>query len=252
MTTTTRHDTGLLSSCCSVPSAEEAADTSTSEDDFDSCCTIPGAHSEGTDALDDLKGQEATPEISALRAAGFRLLLDEGRPVEITEWAAAAGIDEGTVADAVKSHAGRVQVDEVGRLLGIAGLTVEPSRHELDIAGEKRWTWCALDAVGILGALEATGSVRSTDPKTGEAVEIEFVDGRPQGDATLFILGGYEGGNVREEWCPLVNFFATHADADAWVVENKLDGDIVSVVQVAEDAAAMWRPVTDPTTPQVS
>ncbi len=43
----------------------------------------------------------------------------------------------------------------------------------------------------------------------------------------------------------MVNFFATRADAEAWVAANDLEGDIVSVAQVADAAAAMWRPVTD-------
>jgi hypothetical protein len=251
MTDTNGQDTELLVSCCTVPSAEAPADAATPADALNSCCTIPSADSRNTQALDDLKHQETTPEVSALRSAGFRLLLDEGRPIEITQWAVAAGLDEDTVTEALESHAGRVQLDDSGRLLGIAGLTVEPSRHELDIAGKKRWTWCALDAVGILGALQATGSVSSTDPRTGEAVQIGFIDGHPRGDATIFILGGYDGGNVREEWCPLVNFFTNQEDAEAWTTENKLTGDIVSVAQVAEDAAAMWRPLTDPAAPQV-
>jgi hypothetical protein len=67
----------------------------------------------------------------------------------------------------------------------------------------------------------------------------------------LFILGGYDGGNVIEDWCPIVNFFASRTDADAWVAANDLEGDVVSVAKVAENAAAMWRPVTDPGSPQV-
>ena len=146
---------------------------------------------------------------------------------------------------------GRAQLDDEGRLLGIAGLTVEPSRHRLTIGDETRWTWCALDAVGILGALEATGSIHSTDPRSGDPVDIGFEDGTPTGDATLFILGGYDGGNVIQDWCPMVNFFAARADAEAWVADNDVAGDIVSVAHVADNAAAMWRPVTDPGSPQV-
>ncbi len=67
-------------------------------------------------------------------------------------------------------------------------MTITPGRHEISVAGTKRWTWCALDAIGILGALGASGSVRSTDPHTGASIEIEFVDGTPQTDKHLFIL----------------------------------------------------------------
>jgi alkylmercury lyase len=244
---TTNH-TDQLSSCCTVPSTEQDA----AEVDLGSCCTVPS--SSAVDALDQVRA-EATPsqEISAIRAAGFRLLLDEGRPIERREWASAAGVARETLEDILTRPGieGRAQLDDEGRLLGIAGLTVEPTRHRLTIGERTRWTWCALDAVGILGALEATGSIYSTDPRSGNPVEIGFEDGTPTGDATLFILGGYDGANVVEDWCPMVNFFATRADAEAWVADNGVEGDVVSVAQVAENAAAMWRPVTEPGSPQV-
>jgi hypothetical protein len=101
--------------------------------------------------------------------------------------------------------------------------------------------------VGILGALEATGTIRSTDPRTGATVTIEFVDGQPQEGATIFILGGYDGGNIREEWCPLVNFFNTRSDAETWVEDNQLTGDILPAQQITGEASEMWRAVTDPT-----
>jgi len=213
-----------------------------------SCCTVPNHQTDATAALDDVKAHEIAPEVAALRTAGFRLLLDHGLPVEIDDWADAAGVDQETISDALDRNSGRVQLDEQGRLLGIAGLTIEPSGHELDINGQKRWTWCALDAVGILGALEATGTIRSTDPRTGVIVTIEFKNGQPQGDATIFILGGYDGGNILEEWCPLVNFFKTRSNAERWVQDNDLTGEILAVGEIVEEAAEMWQAVTDPIT----
>lgn len=245
--TTTDH-TNQLSSCCTVPSTEQDV----AQFDLGSCCTAPSSSSTG--ALDEVRAA-ATPseEMGALRSAGFRLLLEEGRPIERSEWASAAGVAPETLEQSLTRSGvqGRVQLDDQGRLLGIAGLTVEPSSHQLTIGDQIRWTWCALDAVGILGALEATGSIHSTDPRSGDPVDIGFEEGHPTGDATLFILGGYDGGNVIEDWCPIVNFFASRTDADAWVAANDLEGDVVSVAKVAENAAAMWRPVTDPGSPQV-
>ncbi len=223
--------------------------------DFDlGCCPVPTSKDTVSAGIEDLQRASATsPEVGAMRAAGFQLLLEEGRPIEVEEWAAAAGIENAALREMLDSPRaeGRVQLDDDGRLLGIAGLTVEPGRHQLDIDGTIRWTWCALDAVGILGALEADGTVRSTDPRTGDPVEIRFKAGKPEGDTTLFILGGYDGGNVIEDWCPLVNFFATRDAAEAWVEAEGLEGDIVTVAQIATDATNMWRPVVDPSAPQV-
>ena len=148
--------------------------------------------------------------------------------------------------------AGRVELDDQGRLLGIAGLTIEPTHHKITVDGEERWTWCALDAVGILGALESDGTIRSVDPHSGDSIEIAFQSGEPTGDAVLFILGGYDGTGARDNWCPLVNFFANRHDAEAWATERELAGEIVSIRQISEEAAALWRPVTDPTSSQAS
>ena len=206
-----------------------------------SCCTPQRGDGK---ALDLIRSTAVTTDMTRLRAAGFRLLLDRGEPVELADIAVAADLEVETVKHLIEQEAGRIETDGEGRLLGVAGLTVTETRHQITIGDEMRWTWCALDAVGIFGALEATGNIRSTDARTGQDIHIEFVDGQSQGDATLFILGGYDGGNVREDWCPLVNFFGTHRDAEAWVADRDVTGDIVSVRQIAADATAMWRPVT--------
>ena len=236
--------------CCS-PRLRDQEDASAS--DHDPCCTGSAADIAVSAAMVDLAQAAATsPEVDALRSTGFRLLLDHGLPVDVEHWATESGIDVATLNEIIETSGaeGRVQFDADGRLVGIAGLTVEPTRHELNVEGTVRWTWCALDAVGILGALQATGTIRSTDPRTGAAIVIDFVQGEPDNEATLFLLGGYDGGNVVEDWCPLVNFFATRLDADEWVTAEGLDGDILSVSSIASQAAKMWRPVVDSPTPE--
>jgi hypothetical protein len=56
---------------------------------------------------------------------------------------------------------------------------------------------------------------------------------------------------VKEAWCPLVNFSTSRNAAVEWATVNKLDGDIVSVTRIAEQAAEMWKPVVDRGAPQV-
>jgi len=205
------------------------------------------------DAIEELKENvETSPEVTAARSAGFHLLLDTGLPVEKDDWAASAGLSRAELDDLLTGDGvkGRVQFNDEGLLVGVAGLTVEPSAHKIDVGGVTRYTWCALDAVGILGALGVDGSVHSTDPGTGDPIDISFIDGTPDGDATLFILGGYDGGNVVSEWCPLVNFFASEDDATSWVEGKGLEGDIVSVAAIAHESAAMWLAVVDATAPQ--
>ena len=222
------------------------------------CCTVPEATevdsaNDAAATLDEIRSEEIPADVAAIRSAGFRLLLDTGTPVTVEDLIAATDLPAERVTeifDSVRAR-GRVEFDDEDRLIGLAGLSLTPSRHELIISGSTRYTWCALDAVGILGALEATGTVRSTDPQTGDPIEIEFEQGIPKTDVHLFILGGFSEGNVREDWCPRVNFFTSRQAAEEWVDDNSLDGDIVSVADIADDAAAMWNPVVDAEAPQV-
>jgi len=223
------------------------------------CCTVPGHHhshpreDETLTALDEIRSEEIPADVAAIRAAGFMLLLETGQPVTVADLVAVTDIPADRVAEifeAVRAR-GRIELDGEDRLIGLAGLTLTPGRHELIIDGTKHWTWCALDAVGIFGALEATGTVRSADAQTGVAIEITFVDGRPETDAHLFILGGYAEASVRQGWCPQVNFFASRHAADRWVAEKGLRGDVVAVAAVADEAATIWQPVVDGDAPQV-
>ncbi len=221
------------------------------------CCTISesaASADDGTAAFEELRSEEIPADVAAIRSAGFKLLLDTGKPVTIGDLIDATDIPAERVVeifDEVRAR-GRVEFDDEDRLIGLAGLTLTPSRHQLSIDGSVRWTWCALDAVGILGALQATGTVKSTDPQTGDEIEIGFVEGKADTDAHLFILGGYtEEGNVRQDWCPRVNFFTSRHAAEEWVADNGLEGDIVAVSDISDDAAAMWQPVVELDAPQV-
>lgn len=208
------------------------------------CCTPATGHDT---ALDEIRDETIPPDVAAVRHTGFTLLLESGQPVTVENLVAATDIEAARVQEIFESvrARGRVEFDDHGRLIGIAGLSLTPSRHELTINDKTRWTWCALDAVGILGALRATGTVKSSDPQTGETIEIPFENGIPDADAHLFILGGFSEGNAREDWCPQVNFFASRHDAEVWAKANNIGGDIVSVTDIAAEAAEMWKPVVD-------
>lgn len=47
--------------------------------------------------------------------------------------------------------------------------SVEPTRHLIDVEVGRRWTWCALDAVGIVGALGAGVIYSQTTSEEGRA-----------------------------------------------------------------------------------
>ena len=115
------------------------------------------------DRPDFLPPVEPPADDQALLARAFWLLLDHGRPVEVGALADALQREPAAVAAAVDrlEQAGLTRRDPAGRLLGSHGLSVAPTHHGLLIDGRRRWAWCAYDAVGILGALEAAGCARA-------------------------------------------------------------------------------------------
>jgi hypothetical protein len=194
------------------------------------------------------------PDLIRLRNAGFQLLFDTGRPVPVGELAEHSGypVDQIETILARPDVSGRVRRNHQGELVGIAGLSVEKTAHEITVGERRFWTWCALDAVGILAAKGSTGRVRSTTPGRANVFEIEFIDGRPVSDHSIFIMGGYEGTDVYESWCPNVNFFETASDAEAWANDAHIEGDVVSIADISSEAAAIWQPVVAPNDAEAS
>lgn len=184
-------------------------------------------------------------DVQTLRSVGFRLLYETGRPVTMETLAERSGFTVAKVEETLSKPelVGRSRRNTMGHLIGIAGLSVEPTPHEIRIGGARFWTWCALDAVGIFRALGETGVVYSTRPDDSETLEIQFIDGESQSNLRLFILGEFDETTSYEDWCPNVNFFANSNDATLWARTHQLDGDVVTISEIADDAGEIWRPV---------
>lgn len=180
------------------------------------------------------------------RTFGFALLLTHGRPVtghQIAERTELTHVDvEALLADF--DAVGRVRFDPDGHVVGIAGLSIEPTRHRIDLGGTIRWTWCALDAIGILNALGRPATYTTEVPDTVAQLEVRFGPAGPtDGDAVVFIADGYGSDSVVETWCPSVNLFPDATSAYAWARAHDVTGRPVAVSELAVDAAAMWAPV---------
>jgi alkylmercury lyase len=124
-----------------------------------------------------------------VRAAAFRLLIRSGEGITPESLAQVTGITGDRLAVLLDDldRAGRIRRDEAGRVVGSAGLSVVPDRHEIEIEGRRFWTWCAYDILGIFGALQASGRASSPIPSTRDVSHLDFIGGRPQNtNAVLF------------------------------------------------------------------
>jgi alkylmercury lyase len=188
-------------------------------------------------------------EPAEVRRAAFRWLLANGRAASAQDLATGLRCSAEELLAAVESlaAAGSLRIDEDGRVFGSAGLSVVPDRHRIEIDGRTFWTWCAYDAVGILGALEASGRALSRSPLTGAPIEVQFRAGRarPAGVVLFRPDDSYRErcANLYEQWCPNSNFFESRDTASAWMAENRLDGRVLSLDEATDLAGSQWRPL---------
>ncbi len=180
-----------------------------------------------------------------IRTAAFRLLLAHARPIEPDELATVTGTrtDRVPALLAELDRAGRIRRDGTGRVVGAAGLSVIPDRHQIEIDGRRFWTWCAYDILGIFGALAANGHAVSPSPD-GATVVVVFEGGRPQNhSAVLFrpdddLLDGCE--NVYEEWCPNSNLFLSRRQATLWADVRSIPGRVMGLEEASELGTRDW------------
>lgn len=179
---------------------------------------------------------------AAVRAQAFRLLLDGGQPVPV----ARLGVPQERTATDVRRAVdeqvlgGRITVAGDDLVTGSLGLSVTPTRHRLSLPEGTRHTWCALDALGVFGALRAGGQIRSSAPD-GDEITIELRDGvaHNAGRVTLLIPRRTAGPTVTT-WCPLVNFFTDQDRARAWADGNGVGGQLCTLDEASELATRQW------------
>ena len=107
--------------------------------------------------------------------------------------------------------------------------------------GDRRFTWCAYDTIGIFAALGWDGRIRSQTP-LGEPVELDVVDGRPaMTDEIVLFLPRRQVASVVDEWCPFANFFLDEVAARRWASDRGIDGQVVSLAEASELGARDWR-----------
>lgn len=185
-----------------------------------------------------------------IRGAAFRLLVTNAKPITPESLTAVTGM-KGDRLDTLLDdldRAGRIRRDEAGRVVGSAGLSVVPDRHEIEIEGRRFWTWCAYDILGIFGALHTNGSASSPIPGTGDVIQLDFIEGQPEkSNAVLFrpdteLMSCCE--NVYEEWCPNSNLFVNRASARKWATEHGLQGRVLTLSEAADLATEAWKSMT--------
>ena len=99
-------------------------------------------------------------------------LLARGAPVRREHLAAALNQRSSEVWGMLSTWPSLIQWDDNRRVVGFAGLTLEPTRHRLITDGVTLFAWCAWDTLFIPKILGVTANVESTCPETGRAISL--------------------------------------------------------------------------------
>ena len=161
---------------------------------------------------------ELYSQTGQVRRAAFLALCD-GEPLTPSEVATRAGLPHHHVSNALArlAQSGLVRQDEQRRIVGIAGLGVEPSAHQLTLKGVRLFTWCALDAVGIPAALGLDAEVVTRCWHCSATIQLELPAGQPPRPSALRLwLPVSACDNVFEQFCGQANLFCHAEHLQAW------------------------------------
>lgn len=177
-----------------------------------------------------------------LREVAFALLLTRRRAIDAATLGAAIGIptNDAAVAIAELAAAGWMDLDDDGRVVGAAGLSLTEGRHRLAIGGAMFRNWCVYDSLGIAGALSADATVETSCGQCGAPIRVATVRGLPEraGPERLWLAEG--GTDLRASFCTPTVLLCSDEHARAWSDGQDGRGRTLDLVEAAEIGAAEW------------
>lgn len=180
----------------------------------------------------------------ALQAAGFGALLDGEAPTA-TEIALRARLTPERARAAADRLLARetLLVTDDGRIDGIAGLTLRPTRHRLTVDGADVHTWCAFDSVGIPAAMGVDATARTSCGHCGEEIEVSFVAGATTSGELWGWIPALDPGerSLITNFCSRADLFCSREHLDAWYESaGRPPGDPATMDELLAMGRATW------------
>lgn len=160
------------------------------------------------------------PDARAVYVALLPAFAASGRPPCPDALAAGTSLPVGTVQAALDELAAAdlVALGPEGDVVGALPLSAVPTRHRVQVQGRPvLHAMCAVDALGIPAMLDAAGTVTSTDPATGQPIEVGIgTDGTldvspPEAVVVLARMGD---GPLASACCSVIDFHSDRAAAE--------------------------------------
>ena len=176
-----------------------------------------------------------------LAAAGFAALWDgrAARPEELIPGRAARA----RRVAAELARRGRAELDDDGRLVGVHGLTLRPTRHAFVHAGRTHSTWCAFDSVGIPAALGLDAEARTACPACGADLRVPIRRGRPAVSDMALWLPSPTVGHLMTDFCAAADLYCSRRHLGEVVDTARRPGDVLDLAGAAELGREAWADV---------
>ena len=119
-----------------------------------------------------------------------------------------------------------------------------PTAHRVRLRrGHEAYAMCAIDALGIAPMLGEEIEIFSSDPLTGEEIEVALApNGEGRWPQSAVVVSGTTASDAGScgSCCPVLNFFASHDNAETWLDARS---DVRGVVISLEEAILAGREV---------
>lgn len=173
-------------------------------------------------------------------------LLAQGEPVAIGDLAAVTGRTVPEIRAALAAVPD-TEYDGDGRIIG-QGLTLRPTPHALELAGEQLYSWCALDTLIFPALFGTTARIESACHATGVPVRLSAgasgASGAEPATAVVSLVNPEDMSSVRSAFCNQVHFFASPEAAQPWLAAHP-GGSVVPVADAHRIVTAMAGSLVD-------
>ena len=178
-------------------------------------------------AVASMLGGAVSSQAPQLPGSLLRLLAD-GKPVSPEQIKADLKISPDDLATELQQSTA-VELDEDGNVVAAFGLSLKPTPHRFEVAGNALHAWCALDTLYIPAVIKQTARVESTCPVTGTKIRLSVtpdgVESLEPADTVLVIAA--EGASeccssIQESFCEHVLFLSSPEAAAEWSADRQM------------------------------
>lgn len=187
-----------------------------------------------------------TPEHRAVLRQAFDAVAG-GFPVGPGELAAFLGVSLRKISQRLHEleAMGFLQTDKGGAVEGAAGLSLSPTRHRLTVNGQKLFTWCAEDAVGIPAALGWNVKISSSCGDCSSPLTIYMAAGEicePDWTTSVRLwLTDMHERPICTETCPHILFFCRQEHGERWLRDQSQNsGRLITLDEAVDIGRRMW------------